>query len=278
MKITRINRKLDDLIHSKHHNSQLAYFSGAPLRCCMKYIKEYENLRNSIGEDLFVVFSGKSELIKYAKDIYSLETLGEDECICISFEDFSAYYITVQHTRNGSLSPIQLTIVLTDKKQIILPRVKRCELEDVSRKVEIIDNTSGSLYILPKLYYPKGILDKRNLFRWLRINKQLLCIRYKYTGESRVRFYPGYQYRWNRWYKVATIIDDSDTDKCVESYSSLYPTIVDYTKSEISSSLFNTQPTNGVKVIEILDTGEITQDIINEFVERENNRYRIITR
>ena len=275
MEIKRVRRRLvEDFIKSKYHRYNVDYVSAAPLREEMRYFEDYKRLQNTVGETLYVAFSGKAELINFAqKTIYDLYSLQENECLCLSFEDFSIYFITVLHKKlvDGEEHEYKLRLALIDKKRVWYPRKTKLKVNSFPISMAVLDKTCASLYILPELNYPTNKFDKINFIRWLRINKQFLYVRYTCEDYNIGRwcYYPKFSDRWLNWYKrVEIYLGDDIKDIPATEYVSK----VNYITKETSLNIY--EYLKGFKVMECNKT--ITQETVDEFIEWQNNRYEIL--
>ena len=258
--------RFQDFLNSKYCSEDLEKLSSAPVRNHQKFYKEYAKLECLTGETLYVVFSGRTGLVKYIKNFVNLEDLFErQEYVRVIFDEFSVYAVVLL---NSKCKP--MPILLMNRRLVWCPRKSPCTTYPVPTPMTVIDNYSNSLYILPDLRYPDKEEDRLKLIRWLRLKKQALYVRYmaKDYNINHWCYYPRFADRWVRWQKQATILIGDDTFFIGVSMDSLC-SVIDYKKREV------VQFTAGIESIKVKEPLNITQDMIDEFVYWQNNRYKI---
>ena len=168
-------------------------------------------------------------------------------------------------------------LLMTDAVAVILPR--KTPLETYRGEVYVVDRIDHQFYILPSLIYPSKESELRRLCTWLRY-KQSLVIRYKTDNTSRIRFRPGFASFsvWGEHSRVLTknsnippeylkLIDDPKLNLAGEG--SHFDSVIDFRDNQIYSwftKFYNITP---------LPIKPITQEMINEWMEKERDRYKV---
>ena len=277
-----IRRPFSDFLNSDYKQQ---FISSASIREHQKGYKYYHNLESTVGIDLRVVFKGRLDLRHYALsqvggDFFESDKFINGECLEINFSNFSAYFIHVPGlTKCVGMGEVA---VLINCKRIDLPRKSPVKLECVYREIYIRDCMNSHFYILPALRYPENKEDLRKMIKWLRL-KHILVSRFKVRElDNRVRFNPAYNTFMNPWWKRAQIwISQEDLPENAlsvlknpeEGCSDIYICVLDFRDMKLYSRYGEFYVVD--RAIDFLPMKPLTQEIVNEWVLRENGTVKI---
>ena len=265
-----------DFLNSKYYTGKSEKLSSAPIRKYQRFYETYRKLEDMSGETLYIIFSGKAELLKYIKEFINLDNLYEnEECIRVVFDEFSVYTTVLLKTNTDGDFERLLPVLLMDRRIIWCSRKSPCTTYPTPIPMMIIDKYSNSWYILPELRYPNKEKDQFEFIKWLRLKKQALYVRYM-SDDYNINhwcYYPRFADRWIAWQKQANILVGDDVFVELEIKSDSSPAvIIDYRKGEVTSFKVYDYLHN----LKIKDPFNITQDTVDEFVNWQNNRYKIL--
>ena len=271
-----------DFVDSEFCKKETFRISAARIRDGQKYKEAYEKFSKDCGIDIRIVYKGRQDLRNYAN---SLIPDLRDRCISgenieLRFEDFRVFFAYMPEFAEHSNPKAHLKdiIVYIDCNVVMLPR--KTEIKTFFGEILVHDIIFGQIYILPSLNYPSDRLDLLRMVRWLRL-KQYLVLRYNTRGEGKkVRFRPQFATFCNdTWWKYALIrtrADDIEPEYIslldVPSIENIYgvEAIIDFRNNSIQSNL-----ESFYEKAKLLPAKPITQGLINEFIEKDNNRYKI---
>jgi len=276
----RIELKLEDFVNSEFCRPSDYKISGAGIRDYHKFYAQYKEAERRVGiGELRILCACRTSLTKYLNSIIPdfLYILKQGEMIEAKFEEFSVYCFYCAELEKGGVK-IKGVLMMTNIVAIMLPR--KTPLETYRGEVYVVDRIDHNFYILPDLIYPARESELRRLCIWLRF-KQCLVVRYKIEKSSRVHFRPAFaSFRyWGSRMLVMTknsdlpadlikIVDDPKQNFTADD-SPRYETVIDFRDNQMYTYIkqyYNVAP---------LPVKPITQELINEWMEKERDRYKV---
>lgn len=275
----RIERKIKDFVDSKFCSPSDYKISGAGIRDYHKFYTQYKEAEKRVGiGELRILCASRTPLTKYFNATIPdfLYVLKQGEMIEVKFEDFSVYCFYCPELEKG-VAKIKGILLMTNITAVLLPR--KTPLETYRGEVYVVDRMDHNLYILPDLEYPSKESELKRLCTWLRF-KQHLVVRYKIHEKSRIHFRPAFA-SFRCWIhraivmtknydlpaEVIKVVDDPKQN--MADNSPHYETIIDFRDNQMYT--YVTQYYNVIP----LPVKPITQELINTWLEREKNRYKV---
>jgi len=275
----RIELKIRDFVNSKFCRPSDYKISGAGIREYHKFYSQYKEAEKRVGiGELRILCACRTPLTGWLNSVIPdfLYTLKQGEMIEVKFEEFSVYCFYEPELVKGSVK-IKGVLMMTDAIAVLLPR--KAPLETYRGEVYVVDRMDHNLYILPDLEYPAKENELRRLCAWLRF-KQHLVVRYKISGSTRLHFRPAFA-SFRCWISRAQIMTKNhnidpgllnlidDPKQNMSEGSAHYETIIDFRDNQMYT--YVTQYYNVIP----LPVKPITQELINTWLEREKNRYKV---
>lgn len=275
----RVERKIEDFVRSKYCKPTDYKITSIWIKDYHKYHDLYKDAEKKAGiGELRIICRGRTQLTNYLNSVIPdfLDILKGGEIIEVKFEDFTVYCFYYADLEKPWIK-VKGVLLMTAAIAVILPR--KTPLETYYGEVYVVDWLDHNFYILPQLVYPAKEEDLKRLCTWLRY-KQSLVIRYKLSDEKCVRFRPGFSsFRfWEKKMIVMTknsdippeylkLIDDPKQNMAEDSPH--FETVMDFRDNQIytyADKSYNISP---------LPIKPVTQDMINEWMERERDRYEV---
>lgn len=238
-----IRTELKRFLKSKHHKPSVNYISGCPLKERYRKFNYILDVQKEVGLDMFLVWRGRSELLKYLHN--DLEIDEKEEKVDLVFkEGFTVYFRYFHGVSQFGERPRPATLVLIDCKRIWLPR-EECKVSSTPYSFGVVDTYFGVFYEFPELYYPKNQYDIREFMIWLRVHRLTLDRDYRGDKISHTKL-------WDHWNRLKlTYI------KFGEYRKNLWPVHIPMETDKVESPA-------------------ITQEIVDKFIDWTKTRFRII--
>ena len=277
----RVELKLRDFVNSKFCSPSNFRISGARIRERHTFYSQYKEAERRVGiGELRILCASRTPLTGWLNSVIPdfLYILKQGEMIEAKFEEFSVYCFYEPELEKGHVK-IKGVLMMTNMTAVILPR--KTPLETYRGEVYVVDKLDNNLYILPSLIYPARESELRRLCIWLRF-KQHLVVRYKVEKSSRVHFRPAFasfKY-WGSRAKIMTknsnllgeyieTIDDPKRNMSADLRIPQFETIIDFRDNQMYT--YVTQFYD----VKLLPIKPITQDLIDEWMEKERDRYKV---
>ena len=221
-------------------------------------IKLIEELEEITGQTLYLIDKGFSYLQKYIKDLdnsrYSkIETTSDRlknyELCVLEFIDFNIYFLRMKEFH------YYISMILMNAKSVILPLKSDMKLS--SERIFVVRGNDNYLYKFPRLSYPKAV---KGLFEWLKKTKKINIKVIEIWDKNEDC---GKWFESEKRYRIPkrNLVDDDS----IKDY-------IDFLENEY---LPKYQSKNKVVLLKSLIDINITQQDISEFVNLQNNRYKV---
>ena len=274
-----LQTSISDFVNSKYCRKETCRISACPVRKEQMHYDFYKRLIKRIGIDIRVVWSGRQDLRNYARSLIPniyYRCAECDEIVEMRFEDFRIFFVYVPGLEKHENKRTHLSGlgVFIDCNLVMLPR--KTPLQTMRGEMIVHDKYFAHLYVFPELEYPKEKDDLRRMMLWLRL-KQVLAVRYRIPEQKVIRFDPSFA-SFKTWYWWKHIIIRTRNDDLEPEYQKLlepdsnvdnsYPnTFIDFRNNKLIFTSYTD--------VTIYPVKPITQDLINEFLRKERNRYKV---